>query len=79
MRTIICGALMALTIMPVHAVENNRHSANFLLPYCKGFIEGSQSIDLTWQGFCAGTIETLAFMVLCCDPLAIVLTAASKR
>jgi hypothetical protein len=22
MRTIICGALMALTIMPVHAAEN---------------------------------------------------------
>src|SRR5258708_32161985 len=61
MRTIICGALMALMITPVDAAEN-QNSANFMLPYCEAFLDRSQSTDLLWQGFCAGTIETLAFM-----------------
>jgi|SRR5215468_10137747 len=36
MRTIICGALIALMITTANAaVEEDVHSAHFMLPYCK--------------------------------------------
>ena len=59
MRTIICGALMALTIMPVHAAENAA-SAGYMPPHCKASLDYPPGTFI--QGFCAGVVVGVAAM-----------------
>ena len=59
MRTIICGALMALTIIPVHAAENAA-SAGYMLPHCKASLDYPPGTFI--QGFCAGVVVGVAAM-----------------
>jgi hypothetical protein len=60
MKAIICGALMALTIMPVHAAENAA-SAGYMLPPCKASLDYPPGTFI--QGFCAGIVVGVAAMV----------------
>jgi hypothetical protein len=59
MRATICGALMALTITSAYAAEENRSSANYMLPYCKlteAEISANNRNALLW-GRCFGIVE----------------------
>jgi hypothetical protein len=60
---LLLGALTALTITAANAAEVDYDSANFLLPYCKSFLQTThQSNDLLYEHYCLGVVNTLAFM-----------------
>lgn len=66
MRTIICGALLALTFtMANAAVEEDVHSARFMLPYCK--LTSKQTVANTKNaliyGQCFGVVSGIVMMV----------------
>lgn len=61
MRAIICAGVLALaTASAGTRAEEDRHSANFWLPYCKSFVASNNKEPLA-QGICAGIIEGLGF------------------
>jgi len=65
MRTIICGALMALTITTANAAaEEDVHSAHFMLPYCK--LTSKQTMANTrnalMYGQCFGVVSGIVLM-----------------
>ncbi len=63
MKTIICGALMALMISMAHAAEDT-HSANYMLPYCR--LTSDQVADSPSHAYvlgrCAGLVEGVSHM-----------------
>jgi hypothetical protein len=59
LRAFICSALMALAARTAGAAEPDAYSANYMLPYCKGYLSGSNNPDL---GFCAGVVEGIGLM-----------------
>jgi hypothetical protein len=66
MRTIICGALLALMLTTANAaVEEDVHSAHFMLPYCK--LTSRQTMANTKNaliyGQCFGVVSGIAMMV----------------
>jgi Rap1a immunity proteins len=66
MRTIICSALLALMITTANAaVEEDVHSAHFMLPYCK--LTSRQTMANTRNaliyGQCFGVVSGIAMMV----------------
>ncbi len=66
MRTIICGALLALTVTTANAaVEEDAHSAHFMLPYCK--LTSKQTMANTRNaliyGQCFGVVSGIVMMV----------------
>jgi hypothetical protein len=66
MRTIICGALLALMITTANAaVEEDVHSARFMLPYCK--LTSKQTMANTKNaliyGQCFGVVSGIVMMV----------------
>ena len=66
MRTIICGALLALMITTANAaVEEDVHSGHFMLPYCK--LTSKQTMANTKNaliyGQCFGVVSGIAMMV----------------
>jgi Rap1a immunity proteins len=65
MRTIICGALIALAITTANAaVEEDVHSAHFMLPYCK--LSSKQTManakNALIYGQCFGVISGIVLM-----------------
>jgi hypothetical protein len=63
MKWMLLGALTALTVTAAPGAEVNINSANYMLPNCRDFVNNkSPSGNLTGQGACAGTIDTLVFM-----------------
>jgi hypothetical protein len=65
MRTIICGALLALTITTANAaVEEDVHSAHSMLPYCK--LTSRQTMANTKNaliyGQCFGVVSGIVMM-----------------
>jgi hypothetical protein len=67
MRTIICGALTALMIaMANAAVEEDVHSAHFMLPYCK--LTSKQTMasakNALIYGQCFGMVSGILWMVV---------------
>jgi hypothetical protein len=62
MRSIICSAMMALTVTAAGAAETDAQSASSMLPDCKAAIEGDRSGNGFARGFCVGTILGLAFL-----------------
>jgi Rap1a immunity proteins len=65
MRTIICGALMGLMITTANAaVEEDVHSAHFMLPYCK--LASKQTMANTRNaliyGQCFGVVSGIVMM-----------------
>jgi hypothetical protein len=66
MRTIVCGALMALTITTANAaVEEDVHSARFMLQFCK--LNAKQTManskNALIYGQCFGTISGIVMMI----------------
>jgi len=66
MRTIICGALTALMITTANAaVEEDVHSAHFMLPYCK--LTSKQTManakNALIYGQCFGMVSGILMMV----------------
>src|SRR6266481_686159 len=66
MRTIICGALLALMITTANAaVEEDVHSAHFMLPYCK--LSSKQTManakNALIYGQCFGMVSGIVMMV----------------
>jgi hypothetical protein len=66
MRTIICGALLALMITTANAaVEEDAHSARFMLAYCK--LTSKQTMANTKNaliyGQCFGVVSGIVMMV----------------
>jgi Rap1a immunity proteins len=66
MRTIICGALLALMITTANAaVEEDVHSAHFMLPYCK--LTSKQTManakNALVYGQCFGMVSGVVMMV----------------
>jgi hypothetical protein len=59
LRTGIYSALMALAITTVGAAEPDTYSAKFMLPYCKDYLSGSNTLEV---GFCAGVVEGIGLM-----------------
>jgi hypothetical protein len=59
LRTAICSTLTALAITTVGAAEPDAYSAKFMLPYCKDYLSGSNTLDV---GFCAGVVEGIGYM-----------------
>ena len=57
MRLMLLGALMALTVMPVHAAEDAA-SAGYMLPHCKASLDYPSGTFI--QGFCAGVVVGMA-------------------
>jgi len=55
MRSILFGALAALTIMPVHAAEVDTSSAGYMLPHCKASLDNPSSGTFI-DGYCAGIV-----------------------
>jgi hypothetical protein len=61
MKSIICSALMALTITMAEAAEADQDSANYLLPYCKLIPSGMADRVKAFQaGRCAATVQSVA-------------------
>jgi len=66
MRTIICGALLALMITTANAaVEEDVHSAHFMLPYCK--LSSKQTManakNALIYGQCFGMVSGIVTMI----------------
>jgi Rap1a immunity proteins len=64
MRSILCAAMLALTVTMAGAEEN--YSANYWLPHCKEVVE-QRPIDEGLFGlamFCAGLVQGVAVMAL---------------
>jgi hypothetical protein len=59
MKAILTGGLLALAITTVGAADTDYASANYMLPYCKDYLSGSNTLDV---GFCAGVVEGIAYM-----------------
>jgi Rap1a immunity proteins len=59
LKTIIYSALMALAIRTAGAAEPDAYSANYMLPYCKDYLSGGNTLDV---GFCAGVVEGIGYM-----------------
>lgn len=59
LRAIICSALMALAARTAGAAKPDAYSANYMLPYCKDYLSGSNNPDV---GFCAGVVEGIGLM-----------------
>jgi hypothetical protein len=60
MRSIICAALLAPATTTAGAAEPAYASANSMLPYRKGYLSSSNTLDI---GFCAGVVEGIGYMV----------------
>jgi hypothetical protein len=66
MRTIICGALMALTITAANAAaEEDVRSAHFMLPYCKLTSKQTKanSRNALIYGQCFGMVYGIVYML----------------
>jgi Rap1a immunity proteins len=59
LRILISFASLALTTATVRATNPDAYSANFMLPYCKDYLSGSNTLDV---GFCAGVVEGIGLM-----------------
>jgi Rap1a immunity proteins len=59
MKSILGAALLALAIRTAGAAEPDAYSANYMLPYCKDYLSGSNTLDV---GFCAGVVEGIGYM-----------------
>jgi hypothetical protein len=61
MRTIICGALMALVITTANAAEKDVSSANFFIPYCRLTSKEAlaSATDAFFQGQCFGMVRAI--------------------
>jgi hypothetical protein len=53
------AGMLALATATAEAAELDAYSANYMLPYCKGYLSGSNTLDV---GFCAGVVEGIGFM-----------------
>jgi hypothetical protein len=63
MRVTICGALLVLMITTANAAEEDRTSANYLLPYCKLTKEQAASAGSALNvGQCMGIVEGISQM-----------------
>ncbi len=64
MRAVICAMLMALTVTAAIA-EEDRRSANYLLPGCRWWTtETGSSPEMFFKaGLCAGKVEGIAFIL----------------
>src|SRR5260370_15186201 len=56
---LLVAAALALTVTAAPAAENE-HSANYMLPYCRNFIDHKWLVDPLKQGLCAGIVEGIA-------------------
>jgi len=65
MKSILLGALMALTITTVHGAENAANAGRFL-PECKAFLDNNTSgiptSGTALQGFCGGMVVGIALI-----------------
>jgi hypothetical protein len=61
MRGIICGALMVLAVTTAGA-EEDKKSANFLLPYCKLSLKEPVASNAFFNGVCYGAVSTIMYM-----------------
>jgi hypothetical protein len=59
MKAILTGALLVLATRTAGAAVPDAYSANFMLPYCKDYLSGSNTLDV---GFCAGVVEGIGYM-----------------
>jgi hypothetical protein len=59
MRTIIYAAMLALATTTAGAAVPDAYSAKYMLPYCKDYLSGSNTLDV---GFCAGVVEGISIM-----------------
>jgi hypothetical protein len=59
LRTLISSAMLALAVTTARAAEPDGYSGNFMLPYCKDYLSGSDTLDV---GFCAGVVEGIGYM-----------------
>jgi Rap1a immunity proteins len=64
MRVTICGALLVLTITTANAAEEDKKSADYLLPYCKLAKEqvGGSARSALNVGRCMGIVEGISQM-----------------
>ena len=63
MRATICGALLVLMITTANAAEEDKTSANYLLPYCKLTKEQAASAGSALNvGQCMGIVEGISQM-----------------
>src|SRR5215813_1666669 len=61
MRSMICSALMALTITTASA-QQSLFSADSVLPGCKAVFEEGRGLGRQDTGYCIGAINALAFL-----------------
>jgi hypothetical protein len=59
MKVILTGALLGLTVSAAVAAVPDAHSASYMLPYCKDYLSGANTLDV---GFCAGVVEGIGYM-----------------
>jgi hypothetical protein len=64
MKSILGAALLALAIRTAGAAEPDAYSANYMLPYCKDYLSGGNTLDV---GFCAGVVEGIGYMAAILD------------
>jgi hypothetical protein len=57
---LLLAAALALTVT-AGAAEEDRDSANFMLPACRGFLNHSGA-NILFQGRCAGVIEGMVYL-----------------
>jgi hypothetical protein len=66
MRSIICAALIALATTAAAAAETDTFSANFWLPYCKGWVaaKGGDGGGVTVSsGICMGLVMGVFYTI----------------
>src|SRR5215813_3358445 len=61
MRSMICSALMALTITTASA-QQSLFSADSVLPGCKAVFEEGRGLGRQDTGYCVGAINALVFL-----------------
>jgi hypothetical protein len=57
--TLMYAGMLALATATAEAVEMDANSVNYMLPHCKGYLSGSNALDV---GFCAGVVEGIGYM-----------------
>jgi hypothetical protein len=59
MKAILTGALLGLTVSAAVAAVPDAYSGSYMLPYCKDYLSGSNTLDV---GFRAGVVEGIGYM-----------------
>ncbi len=66
MRAVVLGIAMGLAVETLALAQEDKHSANYMLPYCRAAVNKedlTRPTDAVVRGVCVGIIEAIDFMM----------------